>query len=175
MALKTRDDYLNSLKSMRPNIYKFGELICNVTTHPATRRTVESHARAFDAAFNPETSEIFTAQSPFIKEPIHRFNSMMQSLDEMMYNSKFKRMMFRLTGSCTGGLCVGWNAQNVMWNVCKDMDDELGTSYQKRLKKWIVRAQQKRAGGSGRLDRRQGGSQPEDLPAARPGQQCPHQ
>lgn len=143
MALKTREDYLNSLKSMRPNIYKFGELICNVTTHPATRRTVESHARAFDAAFDPETSEIFTAQSPFIEEPIHRFNSMMQSLDEIMYNSKFKRMMFRLTGSCTGGLCVGWNAQNVMWNVCKEMDDELGTSYQQRLQKWIVKAQQK--------------------------------
>lgn len=142
MALKTRDDYLKSLHSMRPNIYKFGELICNVATHPATRRTVESHARAFDAAFDPQTREIFTAQSPFIDEPIHRFNSMMQSLDEIIYNSKFKRMMFRLTGSCTGGLCVGWNAQNVMWNVCKDMDDELGTSYQKRLKKWIVNAQQ---------------------------------
>lgn len=142
MALKTRDDYLKSLKSMRPNIYKFGELICNVTTHPATRRTVESHARAFDAAFDPETSEIFTAQSPFIKEPIHRFNSMMQSLDEIVYNSKFKRMMFRLTGSCTGGLCVGWNAQNVLWNVCKDMDEEFGTNYHKRLKKWIVKAQQ---------------------------------
>lgn len=142
MALKTRDDYFKSLKSMRPNIYKFGELICNVTTHPATRRTVESHARAFDAAFDPETSEIFTAQSPFIKEPIHRFNSMMQNLDEIIYNSKFKRMMFRLTGSCTGGLCVGWNAQNVMWNICKDMDEELGTSYQKRLKKWIIKAQQ---------------------------------
>jgi len=44
MALKKRKDYLASLKKMRPNIYKFGELIEDVTTHPATKRTVESHA-----------------------------------------------------------------------------------------------------------------------------------
>ncbi len=48
MALKTRADYLNSLKAMRPNIYKFGKPITDVTTDPATRRTVEAHARAFD-------------------------------------------------------------------------------------------------------------------------------
>ncbi len=143
MALKTRKEYLESLRHLRPNLYKFGELITDVTTHTATRRTVESHARAFDAAHDPETSDIFTAVSSFNKEPIHRFNSMMQSLDDIINNSKFKRMMFRLTGSCTGGLCVGWNAQNVLWNVTHDMDRELGTSYQKRLKKWISKAQQK--------------------------------
>ena len=36
MSLKTRKEYLASLKAMRPNIYKFGELIEDVTTHPAT-------------------------------------------------------------------------------------------------------------------------------------------
>ncbi len=63
MALKTRKEYLQSLKAMRPNIYKFGELIEDVTTHPATRRTVESHARAFDAAHDPKYAAIFTAKS----------------------------------------------------------------------------------------------------------------
>ena len=60
MALRTREQYLASLKAMRPNIHKFGELIQDITTHPATRRVVESHARAFDAAFDPKLSEIFT-------------------------------------------------------------------------------------------------------------------
>lgn len=141
MALKTRDDYLQSLKELRPNIFKFGERIDDVTTHPATRRTVESHARAFDAAFAPDYSDVFTAISPFTGEKIHRFNSMMQTLDDIIYNSKFKRMMYRFTGTCTGGLCVGWNAQNVMWNITYEMDKELGTNYQERLKKWIINAQ----------------------------------
>ena len=37
MALKTRKEYLESLKAMRPNVYKFGKLIQDVTTDPATR------------------------------------------------------------------------------------------------------------------------------------------
>jgi 4-hydroxybutyryl-CoA dehydratase/vinylacetyl-CoA-Delta-isomerase len=68
MALRTRERYLASLKGMRPNIHKFGELIRDITTHPATRRVVESHARAFDAAFDPKLSEIFTATSSFTRE-----------------------------------------------------------------------------------------------------------
>ncbi|WP_258359883.1 4-hydroxyphenylacetate 3-hydroxylase N-terminal domain-containing protein [Moorella sulfitireducens] len=143
MALITREAYLQLLKSMRPNIYKFGQRIDDVTTHPATRRTVESHARAFGAAYDPQYADIFTTVSSFTGEKIHRFNSLMQSLDDIIYNAKFKRMMYRLTGTCTGGVCVGWNAQNVMWNVTYEMDRDLNTNYRARLEKWIRNAQEK--------------------------------
>ncbi len=143
MAVKTRQDYINSLKAMRPNVYKFGELIEDVTTHPATRRTVESHARGFDAAHDPKYAEDFTTVSSFTGEKIHRWNSMMETLEDVMANSKLKRWMYRFTGSCNGGLCVGWNGQNVMWNVTAMCDKENGTHYQERLKKWIMGAQEK--------------------------------
>lgn len=44
MGIKTRDEYLSALRALCPNIYKFGELIEDVTIHPTTKRTVESHA-----------------------------------------------------------------------------------------------------------------------------------
>lgn len=140
MALKTREDYLKSLKAMRPNIYKFGKLIEDVTTDPATRRTVESHAKAFDASYDPEFTNIFTTVSS--GEKIHRWNSMMTNLEEIMCNSKLKRAMYRKTGTCAGGLCVGWNSQNVMTAVTHDVDKEFGTNYGERLKKWILYAQE---------------------------------
>ena len=143
MALKTRNDYLGSLKAMRPNVYKFGELIEDVTTHPATKRVVESHAKAFDASHDPQYAEDFTAVSSFTGEKIHRWNGMMEDLEQVMANSRLKRWMYRFTGSCTGGLCVGWNSQNVMWNVTALIDKECGTNYQERLKKWILTAQEK--------------------------------
>lgn len=143
MALKTKKDYLDSLKAMRPNVYKFGELIEDVTTHPATKRVVESHSKAFEAAHDPQYAEDFTAVSSFTGEKILRCNGMMETLDDIIANSKFKRWMYRFSGSCTGGLCVGWNAQNVMWNVTSLIDKECGTNYQERLKKWILHAQEK--------------------------------
>ncbi|MEJ2707192.1 MAG: 4-hydroxyphenylacetate 3-hydroxylase N-terminal domain-containing protein [Anaerolineales bacterium] len=141
MTLKTREDYLATLKELKPNIYKFGELITDVTQHPATKRTVESHARHFDASHNPELSDLYTTKSIFTGEEIHRWNSMMQRSEDLIANMKMKRQNFRRTGTCSGGVCVGWNAQNVMWAVNQDMDAEYGTHYQERLKNWILYAQ----------------------------------
>jgi len=143
MGLKTRTQYLDSLKSMRPNIYKFGRRIDDVTVHPATRRTVESHARSFDAAHDPKYADIFTTVSSLTGEKIHRFNSLMETLQDVIANSRMKRACYRLTGTCTGGLCVGWNGMNTMWNVTYEMDRELGTDYRERLKKWVLAAQEK--------------------------------
>jgi len=144
MALKNRMDYIASLKNLRPNIHKFGERIGDVTTHPATRRVVESHARAYDAAHDPELSPLFTTTSVLTGEKIHRHNSLMQSMEDVIFNSKFKRQMFRLTGTCTGALCAGWNAMNTMWAVTHEVDSAMGTGYHERLKKWVWQAE---AGG----------------------------
>lgn len=142
MAVRTREEYLDSLRKMRPNIYKFGKLIEDVTTHPATKRVVESHARAFDGAHDPAREELFTTTSSFTGEKIARFTSMMRNAEEVIANTKMKRQNYRQTGSCTGGLCVGWNAQNVMWAVTSEIDKEYGTDYQERLKKWILFSQE---------------------------------
>lgn len=151
MAIKTREDYLNSLKAQRPNVYKFGELIEDVTTHPATKRTVESHARCFDAANDKDLEHQYTTLSSFTGEKILKWNSMMTEEGHLLSNMKFKRQNYRRTGTCTGAVCVGWNSQNVMWAVTSEMDKELGTSYQERLKKWIIYAQENGLTVSGAL------------------------
>jgi len=143
MAIKTRNDYLTALRELQPNIYKFGERIGDVTTHAATKRTVESHARCYDAANDPELEDMYTTNSVFTGEKILRWNSMMQNSEDLIGNMKMKRQNYRRTGSCTGAVCVGCNAQNVMWAVTHDMDDEYGTDYHQRLKDWILSAQDK--------------------------------
>ena len=143
MLLRTREDYLSALGRMRPNVYKFGKPIDDVTTHPATRRVVESHARGIDAARDPALAPIFTTTSSLTGQTIHRHTSLMTSAEEMVFNSRMKRKMYHITGSCTGGLCVGWNGMNVMWSVTHDADQALGTDYHERLRKWALHFQEK--------------------------------
>jgi 4-hydroxybutyryl-CoA dehydratase/vinylacetyl-CoA-Delta-isomerase len=151
MTLKTREDYLESLIKLRPNIYKFGELISDVTSHPATKRTVESHCRSFDASHDQELADLYTTTSTFTGEKIHRWNSMMQSSDDLIFNMKLKRQNYRRTGTCSGGVCVGWNAQNILWAITQEMDEEYGTHYHERLKAWILNAQEKGVVSAGAL------------------------
>jgi len=141
MTLKTAGEYKESLRKMRPNIYKFGELIQDVTTHKATRNTIEGHAQIFSAQNNPEYSELLTTTSHLTGDKISRYLSLIQSSEDMIANSKMKRLLFQLTGTCTGGRCVGWNSINAMWATTFDMDKEYGTDYHQRLKNWLVTAQ----------------------------------
>jgi len=141
MALKTRAEYLASLKRLRPNVFKFGERIEDITTHPATRRVVESHARAYDAAHDPSLSNLFTTTSALTGEKIHRHNSLMRSVEDVIYNSKLKREMYRLTGTCTGALCAGWNGMNTLWAITHEIDAAQGTDYHQRIKKYFLQAE----------------------------------
>jgi 4-hydroxybutyryl-CoA dehydratase/vinylacetyl-CoA-Delta-isomerase len=139
--MRTSKEYKVSLQKMRPNIYKFGELIKDVTTHPMTKRTIEGHAQIFDAAKKPEYKDILTTTSHLTGEPISRYLSLIQGPEDMIANVRMKRLMFNLTGTCTGGRCVGFNAINAMWATTYDIDKEFGTSYHERLKTWLIQAQ----------------------------------
>ena len=105
MAIKTYDEYLKSLQALRPNIYKYDELIEDTTTHPATKRTVEGHGWTYKASFDDRYKDILTTTSHLTGEPISRYLSIVQSPEDMYANSAMKRLMFHLTGTCTGGRC----------------------------------------------------------------------
>lgn len=143
MALKTYEEYIASLKAMRPNIHKFDELIEDVTTHPATRLTIEGHAKSFRLYDDPKEKEILTMASHLTGEPISRYLSIIRSPEDMYANSRLKRRMFQLTGTCTGGRCVGWTALNAMFATTYEMDEKLGTDYHKRLVAWLEGAQKR--------------------------------
>lgn len=135
--LMNGEQYKESLKRLRPNIYKWGELIEDVTTHPATRLHVQSVSQSYDAAFDPQTAPIFTAKSHLTGEIAHRWNTFMGSAEAVLGNSKMKRAQFHATGTCQGATCAGWTGLNTLWAITFEMDRDLGTNYHERLKKYF--------------------------------------
>ena len=112
--MKTSKEYKESLKKMKSNVYKFGELIKDVTTNSATKRTIAGHAQIFDASQKPEYKEILTTKSCLTGKQVSRYLSIISSAEDMIANVRMKRLMFNLTGTCTGGRCAGFNAINAM-------------------------------------------------------------
>jgi len=149
--MKTPEEYKESLRQLRPNIYKFGELIEDVTTHQATRWTVEGHAQMYALQQDPKYQELVTTTSSLMTERIFRHLSILKSPEDLFAALKQKRLMFNLTGTCTGALCAGWNAINAMWATTFDMDKKLGTGYHERLKEWLITAQKRAITISGAL------------------------
>ncbi|MDK2823584.1 MAG: 4-hydroxybutyryl-CoA dehydratase / vinylacetyl-CoA-Delta-isomerase [Clostridia bacterium] len=137
MALMNGQQYRESLKKLRPNIYKWGKLIEDVTTHPATKLHVDSVAHAYDMSFDPEKEHIYTNTSHLTGKKAHRWNTLCQTAYDQVGNADMKRDQYRWSGTCTGATCAGWTGLNVLWAVTYEMDKDLGTNYHERLKKYF--------------------------------------
>lgn len=140
---RSAEDYKAGLRALKPNVYKRGRLIEDPVTDPFTCRTVEGHAQIYEMARDPRYQEILTTISHLTGKRISRYLSLVRSAEDQIANSKLKRLMFNLTGTCTGGRCVGWNCLNAMWPTTWEMDREFGTDYHERLKSWLVGAQER--------------------------------
>lgn len=140
---RTAENYKESLRKMRPNMYKFGKLVEDPVEDPLTKRTVDGHAQIFEAARDPRYQDLLTTTSHLTGKRISRYLSVISSAEDMYANSKLKRLMFQLTGTCTGGRCAGWAVLNAMWSTTWDIDHEMGTDYHERMKKWLIDAQER--------------------------------
>src|ERR1700684_685038 len=69
--MRSGEEYLRSLKDGR-HVYADGELVKDVTTHPAFREAAKSVARLFDVAAAPENRELMTYPSPRTGAPVWR-------------------------------------------------------------------------------------------------------
>ena len=136
MALKNGEQYVESIRKMRPNIHKWGELIKDVTTDPATRLHIQSVKRSYDLSHDPAKASIYTAKSHLTGETVHRWNTLMQSAEDVMGNSNMKREQYHQSGTCQGATCAGWTAMNVLWDITWQIDKDLGTHYHERVKKY---------------------------------------
>ncbi|MCX8173585.1 MAG: 4-hydroxyphenylacetate 3-hydroxylase [Thermoplasmata archaeon] len=139
--MKTAEEYVESIRKMRSNVYQFGKLIEDVTTHGTTKYTIKGVARIYEMALMPEYQELLTTTSNLTRKKINRYLSVMETRDDAIANIKIKRLMFQQTGTCTGGRCVGWSGINALWATTYEIDKKHGTDYHTRFRKWLEFAQ----------------------------------
>ena len=151
MVLMSRDEYIESLKKLKPNIYKYGRIIEDVTTYPETKYTVYGVAELYRMAYDSRYRELITTKSNITGGLINRYTSIMESVEDAIVNLKLKRLAFQRTGTCTGGRCVGWSCMNSMWATTYEIDKEYGTDYHSRLRSWIKYVQEEDLAVAGAL------------------------
>ena len=135
------EDYISTLKSKQVNLYFNGDLIRDITSHPQWKKIINSHALFFKYAQSSDYESLLTTKSHLTGEKIYRFNSLTKTAEDLINYHKCKRFYYENTGTCVPGLCVGWVAQNALWDTTWRIDQEYGTNYNKRLRDFICKAQ----------------------------------
>jgi 4-hydroxybutyryl-CoA dehydratase/vinylacetyl-CoA-Delta-isomerase len=139
--MMTKDQYVESLKKKKFELYMFGEKVKNIVDHPIIRPSVNSVAMTYELAQDPQHEDLMTATSSITGEKINRFCHLHQNHDDLVRKVKMQRLLGQKTASCFQR-CVGMDAINAVETVAYEMDLEKGTSYHRRVLDFIKYVQE---------------------------------
>jgi 4-hydroxybutyryl-CoA dehydratase/vinylacetyl-CoA-Delta-isomerase len=137
-AIRTGEEYIESIRGRNLNVYLFGERIAEPVDHPIIRPSINAVAKTYDLAqSNPELG---TAVSPFTGERINRFLHIVESPEDLVLQNKMQRRLGQLTGTCFQR-CVGMDALNSLYSVTYEMDEAYNSDYHDRFKGFVAMTQ----------------------------------
>jgi len=132
MGLKTKEEYIESLRQMNPTAYMFGEKVTNVVDNPRLRAGIEATGATYEVAEMDEFRDLVVTQSPLINEPINRFTLPPASIDDLVARVKINRKLGNWVGTCHQR-CTGLDCLSTLAIVTYDVDQKYGTNYYKNF------------------------------------------
>ena len=142
MSMMTGNEYRESLRRLKPEIYYLGEKIESVADHPAFIPHVNAAALTYEMALAPEFEELLSTTSHLTGEKINRYTHIHHSHDDLVKKVKMMRALGQQTGSCFQR-CVGHDGLNSVYSVTYEIDQKMGTDYHKRLTNLLREVQSK--------------------------------
>ena len=136
MAIRTGQEYIESLRGRRLKVYLFGELVDDPVEHPIIRPSINAVAETYDLAARDE--ELATAESSLAGggRRVNRFLHIAESAEDLVMQNKMQRKLGQNTGTCFQR-CVGMDALNSLHSTTFEIDEKHGTNYHRRLLDFI--------------------------------------
>lgn len=139
--MMTKKEYVESLRKLNLKVYYMGKLIENPVDHPMIRPSMNSVAKTYKLAEDPQYQDIMTVYSPLVGKRINRFCHLHQSTEDLVNKVKMQRLMGQKTGACFQR-CVGMDAFNAIFSTTYEIDKALGTEYHKRFTEYMKYVQE---------------------------------
>ena len=111
MALMTGEEYMESIRKMKMEIYLFGEKIDGPADNPILRPSLNSVRMTYDLAQDPLYADLMTTASPYTGDKVNRFTHIHESTEDLKNKVKMQRLCGQKTASCFQR-CVGMDAFN---------------------------------------------------------------
>ena len=142
MGLKTKAEYIESIRALKPTAYMFGQRVTNIVDNPRLRAGIEATAATYELAEMAENRDLFITVSPLINEPVSRFTLPPANIDDLVARVKVNRKTANHVGTCHQR-CTGLDCLSTLAIVTYDIDKKYGTEYYKRFTEFLKRMQKK--------------------------------
>jgi 4-hydroxybutyryl-CoA dehydratase/vinylacetyl-CoA-Delta-isomerase len=141
MAIKTKAEYIESLRKLNPVVYMFGERITNVVDNPRIRAAIEATAATYEVAEMAEYRDSIVTVNPSTGEEVNRFTLPPTSIEDLVARVKNNRMLGGRVGTCFQR-CTGLDCMSALSIVTYNIDQKYNTPYHKRFLKFLKYVQE---------------------------------
>ena len=123
MGVKTKAEFIESIRALRPTAYMFGKRVKNVLDNPRIRAGIEATAATYEVAEKPEYRDLVVAVSPLINEPVNSFTLPPSSIEDLVARVKLNRKLGNYVGTCHQR-CTGLDCLSALSIVTYDIDEK---------------------------------------------------
>jgi 4-hydroxybutyryl-CoA dehydratase / vinylacetyl-CoA-Delta-isomerase len=140
MGLKTKEEYLESIRALKPTAYMFGERLTNVMDNPRIRAGIEATAATYEVAHLDGFKEMVVTNSPLINEPVSRFTLPPSNIDDLVARVKVNRKLGNYVGTCHQR-CTGLDCLSALSIVTYNIDKKYDTNYNSHFIEFLKNVQ----------------------------------
>jgi len=138
--VKTAQEYIESLRGLKRELYVLGEKVENAIEHPMLRPSLNALAKTYELAHDLRHTELFVRQG-LGSERVNCFTSLHHGTQDLLNKVKALRILGQEAGTCFQR-CVGWDALTTLESTTFEMDQALGTRYHDRFMGYLSYVQQ---------------------------------
>ena len=168
MAVKTREQYIESLRKGRPSAFILGKRVDDIVGHPINRPAVNAIAESFALANDRKEQRVANTESHLTGQPVNRYNALHMSVEDLVARGEMERhLATRTAAGCPRS--TGLDAINAVYSVAYEADQARGTGYLERFKAWMKSVEENDLAVSGAMtdvkgDRSKRPAQPRTTP-----------
>ena len=138
MALKTSDEYVESIKKREPvPIWFNGKQIKDPTEEPLLKPSLATIKKVYDLALHPELGKLFSTDSQLTNDRINFYVSPLLSREDAVQKTKMARASCEILGGCTFR-CTGSEAICGLYPFTWELEQDTGVEYHQRFKDWLT-------------------------------------
>jgi 4-hydroxybutyryl-CoA dehydratase/vinylacetyl-CoA-Delta-isomerase len=136
MAVRTAEQYYQSLTDLHPTTYILGQKVENCYEHPLIKHMLAGVAQTYDLAHDPEGRKYLIAESKLIGEEVNRFVKFYESPDDLLTKVRMLKFLAQRIGTCFMR-CTGMDAMSSIGIEVYNCDKKYGTNYYERLLNFV--------------------------------------
>jgi len=141
MALKTAEQYYESLKELHPTTYILGEKVEKAYQHPLIKHMAAAVAKTYEMENDPEGKKYLVTKSDLTGEEVSRFVAFYKSPDDLLTKVRMLKFLTQRIGGCFMR-CTGMDAINAIGIEAYNCDQKHNTEYWPRLQNFTKKMQQ---------------------------------